>query len=82
MAISIETYVEMGAWTPLLRSLPIGETTLPPLTHGQFDSLGTVAYRENKNQNERIYRLTGKNLKTNEVIVSVSLKSKRRRKQP
>lgn len=81
MAISIETYVEMSAWTPLLRSLPIGNTTLPPLTHAQFDSLGTVAYRENKIQKERMYRLTGKNLKTSEVIVSVTLKSKRRRKQ-
>lgn len=81
MAISIETYVEMSAWTPLLRSLPIGNTTLPPLTHGQFDSLGTVAYRENKIQEERMYKLTGKNLKTSEVTVSVTLKSKRRRKQ-
>lgn len=80
MAVTIETYAELGLWTPMLRSLPIGDTTLPPITHGQFQSLGTVAYRENKNQEERIYRISGKNLKTNEVIVSVSLKSKRRRK--
>ena len=74
-------YVEMGLWTPMLRGLPIGDTTLPPITHGQFQSLGTVAYRENKNQEERVYRISGKNLKTNEVVVSVSLKSKRRRRK-
>lgn len=80
MAVTIETYVELSAWTALLRSLPLGDTTLPPITHAQFDSLGTVAYRENKIQKERFYRLSGKNLKTNEVVISVTLKSKRRRK--
>ena len=80
MAITIETYLELNAWSALLRSLPIGDTTLPPLTFSQFDSLGTVAYRENKIQNERVYRLSGKNLKSNEVVISVSLKPKRRRK--
>jgi hypothetical protein len=80
MAVTIETYVELSAWTALLRSLPLGETTLPPITFAQFDSLGTVAYRENKTQKERFYRLSGKNSKTNEVTISVSLKSKRRRK--
>ena len=80
MAVTIETYVELSAWTALLRSLPLGDTTLPPINFSQFDSLGTVAYRENKSQKERFYRLSGKNLKTNEVTISVSLKSRRKRK--
>lgn len=81
MAVPIESLIELKAWTPLLRGLPIGDTVIPPITYADFESLGTVAYRENKRQDERIYRLSGKNLTTNELTISVSLKHKRRRKK-